>query len=195
MNNLKYLSILSLLFLGFSCQKAKQEADLIINDAVIWVGDGCLESSIAIHQDTVLAIGSTAQNMQYKGSKTKVIDAQGRFIVPGFIDSHVHFMSGGQSLLSVNLRGVSSQIEFTEAVGEFAKTLDKGVWIQGGNWDHTLWGGELPTKSWIDEVTPNTPVFLFRLDWHMALANSAALKFAGVDKKYKGYRRRRNRKR
>ncbi len=128
-------------------------------------------------------VGENVKALSYKNEDTEVLDLKGKFITPGFIDSHVHLMTGGRSLLNVDLRDANTPEEFSRRVGNFAKTLELGDWIMEGNWDHTLWGGELPKKEWIDSITPNTPVLLFRLDWHMALANSAALKFAGIDNK------------
>src|SRR5690606_5395813 len=118
------------------------------------------------------------------GEEPRVIDAGEGIVVPGFYDSHIHLIDGGSNLNSVQLRDAKTPEEFARRIGEFAKAQKaKGQagWITGGDWDHTLWGGELPDRNWIDEVTPDTPVFLSRLDGHMALVNSAALRAAGVD--------------
>jgi predicted amidohydrolase YtcJ len=101
-------------------------------------------------------------------------------LVPGFIDSHVHFISGGFGLSSVQLRDAKTPAEFIARIKAYAATIPKGAWIMNGDWDHTLWGGELPRRDWIDSVTPDNPVWISRLDGHMALANSAALKAAGI---------------
>jgi len=101
--------------------------------------------------------------------------------MPGFIDNHVHFLDGGAALASVDLRDAATPEEFTKRIIDYAGTLPQGRWVLNGNWDHEWWGGELPRKEWIDAATPDTPVFIHRLDGHMALANSAALKLAGVD--------------
>lgn len=166
----------------FSCSKTEIEADLIITNAKIWTASELKSyaKAIAIKSDTILAIGDNDVAMNHKGAKTKTIDAEGKFITPGFIDSHVHLMTGGRSLLSVDLRDAKTPEEFGKRVANFAKTIEPNEWILEGNWDHTLWGGELPHKNWIDEFTSNNPVLVMRLDWHMALANSAALKYAGI---------------
>jgi predicted amidohydrolase YtcJ len=109
------------------------------------------------------------------------VDLNGRFVMPGFIDNHVHFLDGGAGLASVDLRDATTQQEFSDRIKEYADTLPAGRWVLNGNWDHEWWGGELPRKDWIDDTTGDTPVFIHRLDGHMALANSAALKLAGVD--------------
>jgi predicted amidohydrolase YtcJ len=100
--------------------------------------------------------------------------------VPGFIDTHVHFVDGGFRLASVQLRDARTRDEFVSRIKAFAATVPAGTWITGGDWDHSLWGGELPTREWIDAATPNHPVWINRLDGHMSLANGAALEAAGV---------------
>jgi len=168
----------------FSCQNETEKADLIITNAIIWTGDKALPyaNSMAILDGEILAIGSQEEVAFFKSKKTKTINLEGQFITPGFIDCHVHLMTGGRSLLNVDLKDAKTPEEFSQRIGDFAKTLKSGEWILEGNWDHTLWGGELPNKSWIDETTPENPVLIMRLDWHMALANTAALEYAGIDK-------------
>src|SRR5256714_1222547 len=101
-------------------------------------------------------------------------------VVPGFIDSHIHFLAGGLNLASVQLRDAKTPAQFIARIKAFAATVPPGAWITGGDWDHENWGGELPQRSWIDSVTPNNPVWINRLDGHMALANTAALRAAAV---------------
>jgi predicted amidohydrolase YtcJ len=112
----------------------------------------------------------------------RVIDARGQMLVPGFTDAHVHFIDGGFRLASVQLRDAKTPAEFTARIKRFVATQPKGVWITGGDWDHEQWGGDLPTRAWIDSVTPDNPVWINRLDGHMSLANGAALRAAGVTK-------------
>ncbi|MEJ0056414.1 MAG: amidohydrolase [Bacteroidota bacterium] len=109
-----------------------------------------------------------------------MLASAGQLIVPGFIDSHTHFVDGGFRLSSVQLRDAKTKEEFIRRIKVYASKLPAGTWIMGGDWDHENWGGELPAKEWIDSVTQNNPVWINRLDGHMSLANSATLKAASV---------------
>src|SRR6185312_8904377 len=110
----------------------------------------------------------------------RVIDARGMLITPGFIDAHVHFLQGGLALASVQLRDADTPAEFSRRIAERAASMPRGRWITHGDWDHERWGGALPRRDWIDAVTPDHPVWVNRHDSHMSLANSAALRAAGV---------------
>ncbi|MGO4921321.1 amidohydrolase [Maribacter spongiicola] len=167
-----------------SCSTDSVKADLIITNANIWTGNtnSPKAEAMAVKADTILAIGSLDDIHKFKGSDTEIKDVGGKFITPGFIDTHVHLLMGGNSLLSVQLRDVSTKQEFIDRISGFTKKIKPGQWIVEGNWDHTLWGGELPNKDWIDEFTGDNPVAIYRMDGHMILANSAALKIAGIDK-------------
>jgi predicted amidohydrolase YtcJ len=147
----------------------------------IWTGSTSRPSAeaVAIEGDRIVAVGSNAEIRARAGS-AEIIDLNGQFVVPGFIDSHVHFVDGGFRLASVQLRDARTREDFIVRIKAFAATVPAGTWITGGDWDHTLWGGALPQRDWIDGVTPNHPVWVNRLDGHMALANSAALRAAGV---------------
>ncbi len=176
--------LLAFIALFNACQeKESKVADRIISNATIWTGNDlqATAQAMAIAGDSILAIGSLVDMQSYKGEQTEVINMKGQFITPGFIDCHVHLMMGGNALLSVELRDASTPEEFTKRIADYAKTIEPGDWILEGNWDHTLWGGELPKKEWIDAYTKDNPVVLYRLDGHMVLANSAALKMAGID--------------
>ena len=181
---IRTITIALLTLAVISCQNQITKADLVIQNASIWTGDINLSSaeSMAISGDRILFIGANQEIEKFIDKGTEIINLQGMFVSPGFIDSHVHVMTGGRSLLSVDLRDARTPEEFTKRITEFAKTTKPGEWILEGNWDHTLWGGELPKKEWIDESTEDNPVVVFRLDWHMLLANSQALKYAGIDK-------------
>ena len=143
-------------------------------------------NSIAVLGDKIIAVGSDADTKPLIGTKTRIIDAKGKLIIPGFNDAHVHFMETGSQLSSVDLRDAKSPQEFVDRIKAFAAKLPKGRWILGGKWDHENWTpNNLPTAAMIDSVTPDNPVFIDRLDGHMALANSLAFKLASVGKNTK----------
>ncbi len=160
-------------------------ADLVITNANIRTMDAkrTVAKSIAVLNGKIIAIGSDADTKTLIGPKTRVIDAGGKLVLPGFNDAHVHFLETGRQLSSVDLRTAKTPAEFVQRIKDFAAKLPKGEWVLGGNWDHENWTpNDLPTAAMIDAVTPNNPVFVDRLDGHMALANSLAMKLAGVDK-------------
>ena len=156
---------------------------LAVVNARVWTGDPRRPwaDAIAVDGERITLVGTSAAVKKLAAPSTRVIDAGGMMVVPGFIDSHVHFISGGFGLSSVQLRDAKTPAEFIRRIKEYAATLPAGAWITEGNWDHEQWGGELPRRDWIDSVTPNNPVWINRLDGHMSLANSAALRAAGVD--------------
>jgi hypothetical protein len=176
--------VLLALFLG-ACQPEPQQeaATLVVTDARVWTGDpdSPWAEAVASNGETIVAVGSKADIEPYIGPDTEVISVPGSMLVPGMIDTHVHFVTGGSGLAAVQLRDAATPEEFVERIGAFAETLEPGEWILNGNWDHENWGGELPRRDWIDAVTPDNPVWINRLDGHMALANSLALDKAGVD--------------
>ena len=155
-------------------------ASLAIVNAKVWTGDSARPwaEAIAVNGDTIVAVGSSAEVR--KMNAARVVDAKGGMVTPGFIDAHVHFVTGGFRLSSVQLRDARTPEEFVRRIREFAATVPAGTWITGGDWDHEQWGGQLPERSWIDSITPDHPVWVNRLDGHMALANSAALRAANV---------------
>ena len=156
---------------------------LAVVNARVWTGDARRPwaDALAAEGERLIAVGTSAAVKKLAGPSTRVIDAKGMMIVPGFIDSHVHFITGGFGLSSVQLRDAKTPAEFVRRIKEYAATLPPGAWITEGNWDHEQWGGELPRRDWIDSVTPDHPVWINRLDGHMSLANSAALRAANVD--------------
>lgn len=142
--------------------------------------------AVAIRGNRVAAVGTTADMMRLKSTDTAVLDLEGKRVLPGFDDSHVHFFDGGAALAGPQLRYAKSQQEFRETIGEYAKHKPSGTWITEGEWDEENWSpAALPTRQLIDPVTSGWPVFVDRLDGHEALANSLAIKLAGVDKNTK----------
>jgi predicted amidohydrolase YtcJ len=170
---------------GASCGDSSPvpRADLIVTNAKVWTVDPAAPraEAVAITGDRIVAIGSAAQVSVWRGEGTRVIDAKGRTVLPGFNDAHIHLLEGGMQLDNVDLKDARSQEEFARRIGERAKATPKGEWVLGGDWDEQAWTpAELPSKEIIDKLAPDTPVFVDRYDLHMALANSAALRLAGV---------------
>jgi len=171
---------------AFVPAQSKPAADLIITNAKIWTVDQSRPTAeaVAVLGDRITAVGSNQEVDGWRGPKTQVIDAGGKLLLPGFNDAHVHFVSGGKQLDSIQLNDATSSQEFARRIGERAKVTAKGEWILGGNWDETKWNPpEMPTKELIDALTPDTPVFVSRYDGHMGLANSVALRLTGITAK------------
>jgi len=180
---LNLLLILCLMFTDLSIHVEGIAPDLIIFNANIHTMDfrQPVAQALAILGKRIVAVGADKEIKKLSGARTRIIDAKKRLILPGFNDAHVHFLSGGFQLASVNLRDADSPREFAERIRLFAERLPAGRWITGGDWDHERWpNANLPTRDLIDRYTADTPVFVSRLDGHMALANSLALKLAGV---------------
>lgn len=165
--------------------RAAVTADLVLTNGRVWTGNKAKPwaEAVASRGERIIAVGSTGEIKKLIDSRTRVVDLKGQLALPGFIDDHTHFISGGFQLLSVDLRDAATQEEFARRIKEKAEKIGANRWITGGDWDHELWpGGPLPTKELIDRYTPNNPVFVSRLDGHMALANSVVLRLAKITK-------------
>ena len=164
-------------------------ADVIVTNARVWTvdADRPKAEAVAIIGQRIVAVGTGGEIDLWRGEKTKVIDAAGKLLLPGFNDAHVHFISGGLQLDSVDLRDADSPKEFASRIAEQTKKTTKGDWITGGDWDDQKFKpAALPTKELIDAITPDNPVFVNRYDGHMSLANSLALKAAGISIRNEG---------
>ncbi|MBZ5516892.1 MAG: amidohydrolase [Acidobacteriia bacterium] len=168
---------------------ARRGADLVLLSGKIWTGEGGPEApvggrfaeAVAISAGRILDVGTNEEMRAYVGAHTRVIGLGGRLVVPGLIDSHVHLLEGGFQLLQIDLKDARSESEFVTRIAEKARSLAPGQWMLGGRWDEQAWpSAKLPTRWQIDAVTQNHAVFLSRYDGHAALANSLALKLAGV---------------
>jgi predicted amidohydrolase YtcJ len=168
---------------SFGCWSGGAPASLVIVNARVWTVDPSRPEAeaVAVHGDRITSVGSGAEVERWRGPNTRVVDAGGRFVTAGFNDAHIHLMTGGAQLDSVDLKDAATPSEFARRIGERAKAAAKGEWILGGNWDEQQWpGAPLPTRALVDVATPDTPVFVTRYDEHMSLANSVALRLAGV---------------
>jgi predicted amidohydrolase YtcJ len=168
--------------------------DLIFFDGIIYTGAGFetdkpeTVQAIATANGKVLAIGTTEAIKKLAGPKTQLRDlataTSGAYIFPGINDAHVHLGMAGQTKLNVDLTGVQSLAEMLAKIQTFAANVPAGNWLTGGNWDHTLWASKiLPTRQDLDKVTGDHPTSLGRIDGHIAIANTAALKAAGITSK------------
>lgn len=189
----------TLLLLGLlTSMCSAQTADVIFTHGNIYPG-GCFSTpgdpftatdcpratAMAIAGGNIIAIGGE-EVMSHKGAKTQIVDLGGNFVMPGFNDAHVHLASGGQEKLEVNLIGTRSLDEMKQRIADRARAAAPGEWILGRGWDHTLWQSQqLPNKHDLDAVTAGHPGFFVRVDGHIAVANSAALKIAGLDRNSK----------
>ena len=161
----------------------KPSADLIILSAKIWTVDKARPTAqaVAVLGERIVAVGSNTEIEAWRGAPTHVVDAHGKLLLPGFNDAHVHFVSAGLQLDSVQLKDAASAAEFAHRIAERAKITPKREWILGGDWDETKWTpAQVPSKELIDAFTSDTPVFVSRYDGHSGLANSVALRLAGI---------------
>ncbi|MGE5736590.1 MAG: amidohydrolase [Acidobacteriota bacterium] len=166
------------------------KADVIFRNANIYTGlkdrstfgeTQRRAEALAIRGDRVVAIGGNSEIIKWKGTQTQVIDLHGQLVMPGFNDAHVHLAEAGFQKLSVNLVGVRSLDEFRQRIRERVMSAAPGEWITGGGWDETLWPVKTPPSRWdVDEVSQGHPVFLQRVDGHIAVANTKALQLASV---------------
>src|SRR4029077_18920329 len=182
------LAVYSLVFASGVCANAQPRpmATLIITNAAVYTVDKQhpRAEAVAVIGDRIVAVGSRAEIDLWRGPETKVIDAGRKLVLPGFNDAHVHFIQGGAQLDQVQLTDAASPQEFVKRIAAQAKNTPKGEWILGGRWDETKWPKpELPTKDLVDPVTGDIPMFVERYDGHEALANSVAMKLAGIDAK------------
>jgi predicted amidohydrolase YtcJ len=174
---MKLVSLLTICVLSAFGQPA---ADLVLTNGNIWTGKARAQA-VACVGDKISAVGSSTEIAKWVGAQTKVVDLHGRLLLPGFNDAHVHLVEGGTHLAGVQLRSAKNEAQFTERIRAFAAELPPGAWVLGGDWDHESWpSAKLPTHQLIDSVSGGHPVFVNRLDGHMSLANSVALKLSGI---------------
>jgi predicted amidohydrolase YtcJ len=164
-------------------QPQQQPADLIVTNARIYTVDEShpLADAMAVRGGKVQFVGSTRAAMALRGASTRVIDLNGRTVIPGMVDAHGHVDNLGLALRTVDLTGTSSYDEVIARVAARAKTMQPGQWIIGRGWDQNDWGDtRFPTHDKLTAAVPNNPVYLTRIDGHAGLANAAALKAANI---------------
>jgi Predicted metal-dependent hydrolase with the TIM-barrel fold len=167
-------------------QKGKRRVSLILFNGKVFTADarGTIAGAIAVDGESIVAVGTTREiRARYRGARE--INLQGKLVTPGFNDAHIHFAGGGLSLLRVVLNDSRTLEEAKQRIAAKVRELPAGSWILGRGWDHTLWGGQWPTRADLDAVAPNNPVFVQRVDGHVAWANSLALKKAGITRETK----------
>jgi hypothetical protein len=180
--------LLALLLLLSGCSSGPT-ADLVLkNGTIVTLADDTGEvEALAAAGDTVLAVGSDAAVDPYVGSDTRVIDLEGRLAVPGFIEGHGHFMGMGQAQMQLGLLGTQSWDRIVAMVDSAADETAEGAWLEGRGWHQEKWTatpermvGGFPTNARLNEVAPDTPVYLTHASGHAAIANDAALEKAGI---------------
>jgi predicted amidohydrolase YtcJ len=141
-------------------------------------------SALAVRESVIVATGTDAEVLKgWRGPKTEVVDLRGSFVMPGFNDAHVHVASAGLEKIRIDLLGCKSLEEMQRRIALAASGAERGTWLQGRGWDHTLWkNGQLPTRFDLDRATLGHPAIFSRVDGHIAVANSAALTAAGIDR-------------
>lgn len=176
-----FLSLIFLIFTTNACTNKPKIA--FINGKIYTVNEKLpFAEAVITRGEKIVFVGSQRDAEELIEKNTKKIDLKGRLMLPGFIDNHTHFTHGGFYLLGIDLRPAKSTQEFKQLIKEYVNQHE-GKWVTGGYWDHEQWEiNNLPTKEMIDDFSPNTPIFISRFDGHMALANSYALKLAGITK-------------
>jgi predicted amidohydrolase YtcJ len=158
-------------------------ADLVLLHGKVWTVDRAHPEAeaLAVWRGRIIAVGRDEEVRRLIGPATRVLDARGRRVVPGFYDSHVHLLGAGLGLARVQLKDAADEAEFGRRLREFDRKLPRDRWLLGGEWDHDrTFGGTLPTAALLDRYVPDRPAFLQRYDGHMALVNSRALRLAGI---------------
>ncbi len=182
---------LFLILLIFSCQQKPEAADLLLINATVYTANDALPKTdaIAVTDGRVTMVGTNQEIMAYKGDSTSVMDMNGKFIYPGFIEGHAHIMGVGANLINVDLMGAQSYHEVIEMVKKRANKTPEGEWIIGRGWHQDKWNQTperlfkgFPTHHKLSEAVPNHPVFLKHASGHASLANARAMELAGVNK-------------
>lgn len=175
--------LLSLCLPAVISAQAKQRISLLLVNGKVFTADEkfSVAEAVAVDGEKIVAVGSTT-DLRAKYQAAREIDLQGKLVTPGFNDAHVHFLRGAIALLNVVLTDTKTLAEAQAKVAARVKEVKPGEWVQGRGWDHTIWRQDFPSKRDLDRIAPDNPVYLVRVDGHVAWANSAALKLAGITK-------------
>ena len=166
-------------------QQPTTPADIVFKNGNVYTANDKAPraEAIAVKADRIVFVGSNADAQKYVGQGTRVVDLKGNTVLPGFTDSHQHLSGVGLREMTLNLEGTTSLEDFLAKVKARVAQAKPGEWVTGRGWIETHWKPPVfPTRLDLDKVAPNNPVILGRADGHGAVANSAALKIAGVDK-------------
>jgi predicted amidohydrolase YtcJ len=166
-----------------SSETQQQPADLIFRNGNIYTVNerSPRAEAIAIRGDRIIFVGSNADAKKYEGRTTRVVDLGGKTVVPGMADAHCHLLGIGQREMTLNLEGTTSLEDFLARVRERVRQAKAGEWVTGRGWIETFWKPPVfPTRQELDRIAPDNPLYLVRADGHGAVANSAALKLAGI---------------
>ena len=168
---------------SFVAAQSTPPADLIITNAQIYTVNPQQKwaEAIAIRGDKIVAVGDAAKVDSYRGGSTKVIDAHQHLLLPGFTDSHIHFLDGSLNLQHLHLQDVKTLDQALALLKDFAKAHPDDAWLLGRGWDYTIFAPSgMPDKKYLDAVVPDRPVYIEGFDGHTWWANSKALQLAGI---------------
>jgi predicted amidohydrolase YtcJ len=180
-----FLIAATLLLVSFTPIQQPTVADVVFKNGNVYTANdkSSKAQAIAVKEDRIVFVGTNADAQKFIGSNTRIVDLKGNTVLPGFTDSHQHLSGVGQREMTLNLEGTTSLADFIAKVKARVDQAKPGEWITGRGWIETHWQPPVfPTRWDLDKVSPNNPVILGRADGHGAVANSAALKLAGVDK-------------
>ncbi len=187
------LSLVAILICGFSgCARKEEPADLVLSNGQIVTMDESIPraEALAVRGDRIVAVGDQKKIKRFIGESTKVIDLDGKLTIPGFIDSHGHYTSLGQSKMLLDLTKTNNWNEIVAMVKAAAEKVEPGEWILGRGWHQEKWDKTpepqvdgLPFHTYLSQASPNNPVLLTHASGHSCLANAKAMELAGITKK------------
>ena len=178
----KFLRALSLTSILLTTQLTANP-DVIVINADVRTSDKSNDraSAFAVKDSKFIAVGNTETILSMAGDSTKIIDANGNTVVPGFIDSHTHLSSGAKIVTGINLSEIREKAVWLEMIKERVKTMQPGEWLLGGRWDYTFENKGYPTRWELDAVAPNNPVALSDIDGHSMWVNTMAIELSGIE--------------